>query len=96
MSDPLRDAGEAELLARFTEEFKALAERKGTTVILELTALEAWTLLATIQLALRHPLNVGGTSRIARELATLLERAVATTPALAEVARRGWDPHYDG
>lgn len=86
---------EPDLMLRFAAEFKALADRRHVAVILELTPLQAWALLSTVQLALRHPLNIGAISRIARDLAETLERAVATTPALAEVARRGWHRLYD-
>lgn len=85
---------EPDLFLRFSEEFKAVQGR-GVCVVLELTALEGWALLCMVQLALRHPLNVGRTAAIARPIAEVLERAVATTPALAEVARRGWHRLYD-
>ena len=85
---------ESRLYKQFQEEFKALCEDK-QPVILELTKLQAWSLLGQIQLALRHPQNNGPTGDIAREIALGIQEKVAPSPALAEVARRGWDKRYD-
>ena len=79
----------SELLKQFRQEFRALQDDR-QPVILELTKLHAWSPLSEIQLALRHPQNRGPTSDIVRKLAEALQAKAATTPALAEVARRGW------
>jgi hypothetical protein len=68
---------------------------RGEPVILRLDWLEAWTLLGQLQLALRHPMNVGPSAVVARQLIATLKQRVATTPALAEVARRGDDRRFD-
>lgn len=64
-------------------------------IMLQLTPGEAWCLLAQLQLACRHPDNNGPSRKVAEEIARYLQTAVATTPALAELAARGWDPTYD-
>lgn len=85
---------ETELLRAFAEEFKELcaSERR---VELELTPLEAWALMSNLQLALRHPNNVGPTARTAKGVAERLQGIVAPDGVLAEVARRGWNVRYD-
>lgn len=85
---------ERQLYEQFEGEFRVLCEDK-QPVILELTKLQAWSLLSQLQLALRHPENKGPTSDIAREIAGAIQEKIATSPALAEVARRGWDKRYD-
>lgn len=82
------------LEARFAVEFKQLM-LTGREVMLVLTAVEAWQVFSLLQLALRHPGNNGATAVFGRLLARQLETAVTPTPALVEVARRGWDPAYD-
>jgi len=78
-----------ELEPLFAREFDALC-RSGKVVRLRLSAVQAWAVLGMIQLALSHPKNNGRMAKIARNVAMLLEATVAMTPALAEVARRGW------
>lgn len=60
-----------------------------------LTHVEAFCVLAQLQLAARHPHNTGPGAEIARRFAELLQQEISTTPALAELARRGWDPEHD-
>ncbi len=83
-----------ELFDNFAIEFKALVDDK-QPILLEITKLQAWTIFCQIQLALRHPENTGPTANIARAIAIQLARALAPTPALAEVAKRGWDAKFD-
>ena len=85
---------ELELYKRFSREFKTL-EGDPQPVILELTKLQAWSLLCQVQLALRHPKNIGPTSAIARGIAEALQAKIATLPAMAEVARLGWNTKCD-
>ncbi len=81
------------LLARFTEEFKGLVDKP---FILETTAVHAWALMSHLQLALRHPQNVGATSKIAREVAErIIDTLAPRGSALRSVAERGWNPDYD-
>lgn len=82
-----------EFEAQFIRELATLRNRPN--VKLELTALAAYCLIGQIQLACRHPANDGHGRDIAEAVARVLINQVATTPALAEVIRRGWDPQYD-
>lgn len=86
-----------DLEAQFCKEFKALVI-EGKEIILPLSPLQAWAVLCFIQLALRHPhINeeVSPCARLARITAEEIQAQVATTPALAKVAARGWDPSCD-
>ena len=64
--------------------------RRCDSITLQLRPLQAWALLGNLQLALAHERNKGATARVGRLIAKRLERMVANTPALKEVARRGW------
>ena len=58
---------------------------------------EALMLLSLLQLALRHP-RVSEQSNVfqfATVLAHDIESRLCKTPALVEMARRGWNPEYD-
>jgi hypothetical protein len=83
-----------ELFKRFSEEFKALREDP-QPVILEMSKIEAWMLMAEVQLALRHPNNKGSSSKYSKAVVERLASQIVTTPALIEVYRRGWEPKYD-
>ena len=77
-----------ELLQAAALELRELDTRE--PILIELRPLQAWALLGNLQLALGHARNTGATARVGRQIARLLEREVATTPALKEIARRGW------
>ncbi len=83
-----------DLRSRFNKEFDELCRSK-REIVLKLTSLQAWVLMVQLQLALRHPLNHGATSKSAQELARLLQRTVAPAGALAEAAEKGWRPEED-
>jgi hypothetical protein len=84
---------EKELFRKFSEEFLQLA---GKPFILETTAVHAWAIMSHLQLALRHPQNRGGTSRVAREVAEhIIDTLAPRGSALRAVAERGWDENYD-
>lgn len=85
---------DAELFRDFSADFRALRERPDLRI--ELRATAAWVVMAQLQLALRHPDNVGEGAAIARRFAHELQRAVANTPALRIVAEQGWEPEEDG
>jgi hypothetical protein len=60
------------------------------------TPAKAFMLIAQLQLALRHPDNVGDTALIARQLAEQLAEFVCREiPEAREVIDRGWQPCYD-
>ena len=83
-----RNTSLEELLRAAAIELRELDTREPITI--KLRPLQAWALLGNLQLALGHERNTGATARVGRHIARLLERAVATTPALKEIARRGW------
>jgi hypothetical protein len=59
------------------------------------SAVEAFTLLSLLQLALRHPGLHGYTRDFATRLAKDLESRLSVTPAIRESVRRGWNPEFD-
>lgn len=79
------------LFQPFSKEFRNLC-LDPQPLQLRLTKLQGWVILRQLQLALRHPKNKGSTASITRDIAKKIESIVAVTPALAEVAKRGWDP----
>jgi hypothetical protein len=83
-----RNTSLEELLKAAAIELRELDTHEPITITLR--PLQAWALLGNLQLALRHERNTGATARVGRHIARLLEREVATTPALKEIARRGW------
>jgi hypothetical protein len=53
-------------------------------------------LVATVQLALRHPSNRGATAGKMRDVCDSIIAALGQTePRLAELLRRGYDPDFD-
>lgn len=75
-------------LDQLSREFAALAHQPPIT--LTLTPPQAWGIAAQLQLALRHPQNHGSFTSLAYDLVQKLFAYVAITPALAELACRGW------
>jgi hypothetical protein len=83
-----------DLESRFAKEFEEICQSK-RKIVIELSRLQAWVLMAQLQLALRHPMNRNASSKIARELARQLQDQVAPSGALAELAEKGWRPEED-
>ena len=54
-------------------------------VMIQLSAVDAWQIMAQLQLALRHPTNKGPSSKVADLGARIFQRDLATTPALAVI-----------
>lgn len=73
---------------QFLEEFKELESRE---LLMRLTAMQAWSVLSSIQLACRHPKFCGPTRQIAEEVARTIQGAIAPSGALAQVAAAGWE-----
>jgi len=86
MSEPLLDD--------VTRELRELLARR-PTIRFELGTLDAWNLVAVLQLALRHPRIGGAPLATAEMVKNALVAEIATTPALAELAALGDDPAYD-
>ncbi len=92
MSSPYPTA--ADLLDAATIELEELQSLP--PISLDIDGAVAFTLLAQLQLALRHPANDRAAAAIARTVAQEIEHCLAPTgPALAELIRRGWDPDHD-
>lgn len=87
------DTKDAELKKKFAEQYKALV---GRPFLLETNCETAWTLIAQVQLALRHPDNKGPSAFHARNvIQQMIETLCPEGTALREVAERGWNPAYD-
>lgn len=85
---------ENQLREDFKREFDAMAADP-QLITLRLTKVQAWAVISQLQLAFRHPANRGPTSEIAKIIAEAIEPMIATTPALKQVAARGWLEVYD-
>ena len=80
-----------ELDADFVREFKALFDDP-QSVVIEITKYQAWCLMATVQLARRHPEAAEKPPVIeAVDMARRIQKAIATTPRLIAVAAAGWE-----
>lgn len=86
--------GHKRLPPDFPRDFEALCLDE-QPLIMNLSKFQAWVIFCHLQLALRHPRNIGPTAKHARAIAEHLERQLATTPALKRVAVAGWDPQQD-
>lgn len=81
------------LIANFGAELKALGEQGEIEV--RMTPLDLWMVLCALQLALRHPKYPETSAKIVDGIARQIQDRVASTGALAEMARRGWLREYD-
>lgn len=81
--------------AQFRHDLETVLLVKGPLLELKLSRLDAWMLMTGIQLALRHPKNIGPTSVVLRSIAERLIGLVATTPTLRELAMAGFNPDFD-
>jgi hypothetical protein len=79
-------------LKSFVAELVALRD---CALVMKLSALDAWCVLATIQLACRHPEFTGSTRQIAEGVARRMQASLTLSPALQDLAERGWNPEYD-
>lgn len=70
------------------KEFHALTQRE--PVYLELTPLEAWCVMAQLQLACKHPQNIGAARVVAEAVARSLQADLANSPELMAIAELGW------
>lgn len=74
----------------------ALHEHAHKPLMVSLPLVKAFALCAQLQLALRHPLNVGQSTEVAREFIALIrEHALHFDPALAEAIDAGNDSRFD-
>lgn len=82
-----------QLFINFNKEFDDLI-RQGPVEI-GFSALELWIIFSQIQLSIKHPENNGPGRDLAVKIAKRIQEKIASTGALSEVAKRGWDPNYD-
>jgi glutamate-1-semialdehyde aminotransferase len=84
------------LQQEFMREIKQL-EQSHMTVRLSLTPTAAMALIATVQLACRHPEFKGDVRRIAERLVDRLQEEFLQyqAPNTIEVIQRGWMPDHD-
>ena len=87
---------EIELFHRFRLELsELLADTRPVTV--RISAVQAWGVLANLQLALKHPQNNGPTAEWARQVALALQEIVAPPgTARRELADKGWKDSLEG
>jgi hypothetical protein len=68
-------------------------------VILEMDVTTAIILVSQVQLATRHPKNIGPARKkaesIMRDMCEMLGNKYADYPELKELLDKGWDPKYD-
>lgn len=65
-------------------------------VQLELSPLQAFTLIGHLQLALRHPGNVGPSADMAEAIARMMQDALTWQDATVGAAvEAGWNPCFD-
>lgn len=86
------------MMETMDREFKELCKRETPLVILELSPLDTFILLGSLQLALRHPAysqERHPSAVVTRRFADQFVEALSVTPALAMLARMGFNPDYD-
>jgi len=85
-----------ELMRQAVEDLIAL-ENDGAAMPFVFRPSEAFYLLSALQLALRHPAAADdrGAFLFARALAEDIAKRIGQTPALTEMARRGFDRQHD-
>lgn len=81
----------------FTRRFTAAAERKRQDVLGPyFSPEEYWVIMSMLQLALRHPGNIGPSSKIARGIVDRIQRLFAALdPELGRLAERGNHAVFD-
>jgi hypothetical protein len=85
-----------DLLAKMTDEMRVMHD-SGVILRFALDPVEAFMLLSSLQLALRHPgvFNTQTGNWLRKFAADLQDNLCNGKPALTEVVRRGWQEEYD-
>jgi len=85
-----------ELGREFTREMTKLGQQ-GVVIRLSLTPDQAMALIAAVQLANRHPFNVGPSRLLARRMVDRMQSEFGQykVPHVIEVIQRGWNDQYD-
>lgn len=79
-----------DLEAAAANDYEQYIQRNTEIFDILMSAEEMFSVLMCIQVALRHPKNIGRTAQIARMFGRRIENRVMTTPALKMVAEAGW------
>jgi hypothetical protein len=74
---------------------REVSDRAFETIITTITIPMAVTLIAQLQLALRHPSNTGPSADQARYFAAYLINQLNPPEALSKLLNAGWDPNQD-
>ena len=74
---------------------REVADRAFETTIITITIPMAVTLIAQLQLALRHEKNIGPSADQARYFAAYLINQLNPPEALSKLLNAGWDPNQD-
>lgn len=86
--------GSLQAVTEFQEAFREVCS--APTMQLEVTPYEMFAVLAQIQLACRHPKNVGPSREVAERVVRGWEEILAErVPQIARYAAAGWDPALD-
>lgn len=90
------DVTDKELLREFTREMTQLSQQ-GMVVRLSLTPEQAMALIASVQLASRHPFYMGPSRLVARRIVDWMQSDFLQygVSHVIEVIRRGWSPEHD-
>jgi len=86
MADDLLEQGLKDLAAQV---------ESGPGIEIRLTFLEAWAILRLLQETLHQPHRTDPSRSLIEEVARRIQREIATTPALEEIAKRGWHAEFD-
>lgn len=78
-----------ELIKQFDADFERIKEDE-QVIRVDMYKADAWCLMRQVQIASQMPGNGGVKLDVALEIARRIQNALATTPALKEVAERGW------
>lgn len=83
-----------ELIQRFTQELQVMTLQQERWS-LELDTAILWCLIASLQIALRHPHNTGPVAQITRQILDELIDMLPAGSAMHQVAQAGNDPGQD-
>lgn len=78
---------------QFAEELQKLGNEP--TIDIKISPLAAWCLISQIQLAVRHPANIGPTAQHARDIANALQSRIPMSEAMQQFTNMGWSKEYD-
>lgn len=84
---------EDERIAKYAKDFQKLSNEP--EIGLSISPLMAWQIISQLQLALRHPENIGIISEEIRHFVNTLADKIPMTDLLRELFEMGWRPEHD-